>query len=55
MKFVDLDNVVAVVHEVAGLLYALGAEREEIAGIVERNLLLPFETADTIGRRSLDG
>lgn len=55
MKFVDFNGVFPVLYEVARLLYALAAEREEFVGIIEGNLLFPFETAYTVSRRSLDG
>lgn len=57
MKLVHLDGVLAVVHEVACLLYAaLLAEGEQFAGILQGDLLLPLEAADaTIERGTLDG
>ena len=56
MKLIHLDGVLAVVHEVACLLYAaLLAEGEQFAGILQGDLLLPLEAADAIHGWSLDG
>ena len=55
VKFVDFNGMFSVFHQVAGLLNPLAAEGEQLACIVEGNLLLPLETADTVGRGPLDG
>ena len=56
MKLVDLHDVLAIRHEVTGLFYASRtAEGKELTRILQRDLLLPFETADTICRRTFDG
>lgn len=55
MELVDFNGMFPALYEVARLLYALTAEGEELAGIVESDLLLPFEAADTVGRGSFDG
>lgn len=54
VKFVDFNGMFSVFHQVAGLLDALAAEGEELACIVEGNLLLPLEAADAVGRGTLD-
>ena len=56
MKLIHLDGVLAVVHEVAGLLYtACLAEGKQFASILQGDLLLPFEAADAIRRGAFDG
>ena len=56
VKLVHLDHVLPVAYEVARLLNAFATEGEELARIVEGDLLLPLEAADApIQRGALDG